>query len=80
LRRRELAKQRKEELADGAEGKEDAMRIQGGDESSSEFYSDAMDEDDTDARVCSTMCEKCSFPFNELLNEHRPEVLQWRPS
>jgi len=66
----------------GADGREDAMQIQrGGDESSSEFYSDAMDEDDADSRVCSTMCDKYSFPFlNKLLNKHRPEVPQWRPS
>ena len=66
----------------GADGREDAMQIQrGGDESSSEFYSDAMDEDDADSRVCSTMCDKCPFPFsNKLLNKHRPEVPQWRPS
>ncbi|KAG0643665.1 P-loop containing nucleoside triphosphate hydrolase protein [Tuber brumale] len=50
LRRRELAKQRKKELAYGAEGKEDAMQIlKEGDEGSSESYSDAMDENDADA-------------------------------
>ncbi|CUS13125.1 unnamed protein product [Tuber aestivum] len=49
LRRRELAKQRKE-LADGAESGEDAMQIlEDGDESPSESYSDSMDEDDVDA-------------------------------
>ncbi|KAG0638415.1 GNL3L/Grn1 putative GTPase-domain-containing protein [Tuber brumale] len=49
LQRRELAKQRMKEWADGAESKENAMRIlEQGDESSSGSYNDAMDEDDAD--------------------------------
>ena len=71
--RRELAKQRKEELVGRAEGREDAMQ----DESSSELYSDSMNENNTDSRVCSAMCDKYSFLFlNKLLNNHRLGVPQ----
>ena len=65
-----------------AEGMKDAMQDQGGSyESSSELYSDAMDENDADSRVCSAMCDKYSFLFlNKLLNNHRLKVPQWEPS
>ena len=50
--RKELAKQRKEELAGRAEGREDAVQDQGGGyESSSQLYSDTMNENDADSRV-----------------------------
>jgi len=64
------------------EGREDAMQDQeGGYESSSELYSDAMDENDADSRVRSAMLDKYSFLFlNKLLNNHRLKVLQWQPS
>ena len=39
-----------------AEGREDAMQDQGGGyESSSDFYSDAVDGANADSRVCSSM-------------------------
>ena len=80
--RRELAKQRKEELLGRAEGREDAMQNHGGGyESSSELYSDAMDANDADSRVCSAMRDKYSFLFlNKLPNNHRLKVPQWEPS
>ena len=50
--RKELAKQRKEELVGRAEGREDAVQDQGGGyESSSQLYSDTMNENDADSRV-----------------------------
>ena len=80
--RKELSKQRKEELVGRAEGREGAMQDHGGGyESSSQLYSDTMDENGADSRVCSVMCDKYSFLYlNKLLNNHRLKVPQWRPS
>jgi len=61
---RELAKQRRQELVGRAECREDAIQEQReGDESPSKLYSDSMDENDADSRVCSAMCDKYLFLF-----------------
>ena len=61
---REFAKQRRQELVGRAERREDAIQEQReGDESSSKLYSDSMDENDADSRVCSAMCDKYLFLF-----------------
>ncbi|CUS07172.1 unnamed protein product [Tuber aestivum] len=61
--RRELAKQRNEELVGRAEGREDAMQDQGGGyESSSELNSDTMDKNDSNSRVPQW---QPSWPYGE---------------
>ncbi|CUS10104.1 unnamed protein product [Tuber aestivum] len=71
--RRELAKQRNEELVGRAEGREDARQDQGGGyESSSELYSDAMDKNDANSRIFKQVVDAAGITLY-VLDARDPE-------